>query len=423
MSILSWLGKRIGLGLSDRGFWATWYGGETWAGEPVSPETAMQVSAFWALVRLHAQTIGTLPLGFYERMPDGSRKTRDDHDLARIIGDTPNADHTAVEFWEGVVGCLCLFGNAFAEKAMQGRRLIALTMLNPPQMTVTRDASGALRYRYSEGAKVREFREDQIFHVRGFGLGGDIGLSPVAYARQSLSATRATDRAAAQHFANGMRPSGWLKYKGGILKPEQREQVRKNIIAPMQGAENSGNTAVLEGDFDYTQATIPPETAQMLESRGFNVEDLCRWFNTPPVLIGHSSPGQTMFGSGVEQVMRGWYTLGLNPLLVRIEKAIKRSLIAAEERGKLYAKFNVEGLLRADSAARAELYWKLVQIASLTPNQVCELEDFPKFEGGDVRLVNTTLQPLDQAGQKSATQPAQPEAPATPQQRKLEVVK
>lgn len=229
-------------------------------------------------------------------------------------------------------------------------------------------------------------------------MGGDIGLSPVAYARQTISAARATERAAATIFANGIRPSGWLVYKGGTLDAEQRKQARKNIIEPMTGAENSGKIGILEADFDYKQITIPPKDAELLLTRGFSVEEVCRWLGVPPILIGHSSTGQTMWGSGVEQIILGWLTLGLRPYLTRIEQAIKRSLIVPEDRAKIYAEFNIEGLLRADSAGRGEFYWKLAQLGALTPNQICDKENLPRFEGGDVHLLNQTLMPLEQLG-------------------------
>ena len=248
----------------------------------------------------------------YEKQPAGTRKERDDHPLYRLVHDQPNADHTAVEFWEGVVVCRCLAGNAFAEKTYQGKKLIALTLLSPHAMTVRRNATGALEYRYVYPltGKSQIFTEDQIFHVRGFGAGGDLGLSPISYARQNLSAARATERAAATHFANGMRGSGWLISKN-TLTPDQRELARQKLLEPMSGAENAGRTGILEGDFfDYKQMSIVPEDAQLLETRAFNVEEVCRIFRVPPVLVGHASAGQTMWGTGIEQIVLGWYTLG-----------------------------------------------------------------------------------------------------------------
>lgn len=406
MSILSWLGRRIGL--LDGEFWRAFYGGETWAGETITPETAMQVSAFWACTRLISQTVATLPLSMYERRKDGSRELRGDLPLHKIIHDMPNADSTAVEFWEGMVASLCISGNAFAEKVRNTQgQLIGLTPLCADWVCVERDPKGALRYRYRPVLPFKAERiipEADMLHVRGFGFGGDVGLSPIAFARQSLSAARAVDRSAATVFANGMRPSGWLLYKGGTLTPEQREQARKSIIEPMQGSKNTGRTGILEADFDYKQITIPPEDAQMLQTRQFNVEDVCRWLGVPPILIGHAATGQTMWGSGVEQIMLGWLTLGLRPYLTRIEQAIKRALIPPADREVLYAEFNVEGLLRADSAGRASLYSSFAQNGIMTRNEIRAKENLPRQEdGGDELTIQVNLQPLS-----AVLDPAQP---------------
>ena len=397
-------------GLTDGRIWTTFFGGQSWAGKPVTPDTAMQVATFWACVRLLAQTIATLPLGFYQRRTDGGRDTAGGHELYGLLHDSPNADQTSCEFWEGLAAHLLIWGNAFAEISRSGDRIVALDLLRPDLMSVHRDRDGTLIYRFSDPRGLREFREADIFHVRGFGFGGDLGLSPVAHARQTLGATIATDEAAARTFANGLRPSGWFNYKGTtLLTKEQREQAKAVLIEPYQGSENAGKVGILESaaGFEWQQVNIPPKDAEMLATRAFHIEEICRWFGIPPILVGHSPQGQTMWGSGIEQVMLGWLTLGLRPYLTRIEQAIKRQLIAPAERATLYAEFNVEGLLRADSTGRAEMYSKLMQVAAITPNQIADRENLPRFDGGDVHLVNSTLVPLHLAGQRPGrVQPA-----------------
>ena len=428
MSILSWLGRSIRL--TDRSFWSAFYGGETWAGEPINPETAMQIAAFWACVRLIAQTIGSLPIGMYRTQADGSRANANDNDLYKLIHDAPSADHTALEFWEGVGTCLCLAGNSFAEKTYQGTgstgRLVAMELLNPAFVSVKRRSDGSYYYSYADPVRgARDIIEDNMFHIRGFGMGGELGFSPISFARQSLSANRATEHSAASTFANGMRPSGWIVYKGArVLTQAQREEATKNLINPMTGAGASGKTGILEGDFDYRQMTIPPEDAQLLETRAFGVEEVARVFGVPPVLIGHASAGQTMWGSGIEQMVIGWYELGLRPYLSRIEQAIKRSLISPVDRAAgIYAEFNLEGLLRADSAARGEFYWKMIQIGAMTPNEVCDKENLPRFPGGDRHYINTTLAALDDTGKIMLPLPAAAPTQPAPAAAPLRVVK
>lgn len=414
MSLLNWIGAKIGLRSTE--FWRAYYGTDTWAGEVVSSDTAMQVAAFWACVRLIASTIGTLPVNIYERMPDGDRKLRDDLPLFKVVHFSPNADQTAVTFWEGMALAICLGGNAFAEKFINGAgELVSLHPLPFNCVLVERTTNGTLQYRYSDplrNGQVRIIPEANMMHVRGFGLGGDLGLSPIAFARQTLGAARGAERASAAIFANGMRPSGWLVYKGGVLSPEQRDQAKKTLIDPMQGAGNTGKTGILEADFDYKQITIAPEAAQMLESRAFSVEEVCRWYGVPPVLVGHASAGQTMWGSGVEQIMIGWLTLGLRPYLSRFEQAVARSCIPPEQRQQFYAEFSTDSLLRGDSAAQAALFSVLAQNGIMSRDEIRAKMSLPKVPGGEVLTVQVNLTPLDKLGQQP-TAAAAPVAPAT----------
>lgn len=403
MSLLTWLGKRVGL--TDSAFWRAYFRTETWAGEDVSPDVAMQVAAFWACVRLIAQTLGTLPLNLYERQADGSRKVLADDQLHKLVRVTPNGEQTPMEFWEGMGANVCLHGNSFAYKvpAASGQGVIALDPLIPDCMTVERTVPGngkrgVLQYRYRDplrGSVERIYKPDEILHIKGFGFGGDVGLSPVAFARQSLGSARAIERTSASMFANGMRPSGFLVYKDGTLDEKQREQVRKSLIEPLTGSANAGKIGVLEADFDYRQMTIPPEEAQMIQSRQFSVEDICRWFGVPPILIGHAAAGQTMWGSGVEQILLGWLTLGVTPYLNRFMQAADRALLSSTDSGRKFYAFDVEALLAADSAARSKLYTDYVQNGIMTRNEIRAKLNLPKEEGGDLLTVQSQMVPLE----------------------------
>lgn len=439
MSLLSWLGQRIKL--THTKFWSTFLGGDTWAGEPVTLESALQIGAFYGCVRLYAQTQSTLPRTVYERLPDGTRKARPDHPLSRLISEEPNADQDACEFWEGMLAWQNARGNAFAEKIYRANdnQLIALNPLDPRFVSIERQPNGSKNFRYAPpGEPVRNLLEGKVFQLRDFNFGGDYGLSVLDLARQSLGITQATERSAGAHFANGMRPSGWLVYKGGTLEEDQRELARQNLINPMIGAGNTGKIGLLEGEFDYRQMTIPPENAQLLESRRFSVEDVCRWYGVPPILLSHASQGQTMWGSGIEQILLGWYVLQLRARIVKHDRALKRQLMTPEEKRTLYIETNADGLLRGDTAARWESYWKALQTGAMTPNQVCDKENLPRWVGGDRHFINTTLAPLDEDGipikaspeighnggppLDEDEEPQGQQPPPRPQQRRLEVV-
>lgn len=376
--------------------------GENWAGRPVTVETALQLSPAMACVRLNAETVATLPIGVFERNRDGSRAPAD-HRLYEIIHDSPNADQTAVEYWEGQVAALCLWGNAYSEKVMSasGDRLVSLQPLPAGATRPYRTSDGALRYRFTDRGKMEDVPQEKMFHIRGFGLGGDIGLSPIAYARHTIGIASATEEAAGRTFGQGLRATGIFTTPPG-MNDTQRKAFHENFVKPAEGAENEGKQIIMPPGFDWKAINIPPKDAEMLLSRRHSIEEICRWFRVPPVLIGHSQEGQTMWGSGIEQIMIGWLTLGLRTYLKRIEAAIQKQLFLATERSRFFAEFNVEGLLRADSAARASFLSTLVQNGLLTRNEARALDNRPPLPGGEVLTVQSNLLPLDQLGEAQA---------------------
>lgn len=390
MAVFSWLARGLGLTPQEgSGKLLSAMGYEpSDSGESVSVDSALQLATVWACVRLISETVATLPLFLYRKGPRDSREIAVNEPLYAILHDSPHADFTAVEFWEGVVASLCLWGNAYAEKQMIGGRLVGLDPLRCDLVEVVRERNGARRYRYHDPNGRRELSEDQVFHVRGFGNGGDVGLSPISFARHSLGTAKAADRTSAKMFANGIRPTGVLEMDQ-VLKPEQRQAVKDNIVAPMAGSQNAGGVFVLEAGMKFHAVTINPHDAEMLASRGFHVEEICRWFRVPPVMVGHGEK-QTSWGTGVEQQMIGFLTFALRPYLTRIEQAIRRSLIPPEQRSTLYAEFAVEGLLRADSKSRAEFYSKALgsggSPAWMTVDEVRGLENWPAM-GGDAAVL------------------------------------
>lgn len=394
-----WRERPLGLQPADDGMWAAFHGsGENFSGEHVSSHGAMQLSAFWACARLISETIATLPISVYERAPNGDKRPVSDHPLYALLHDSPNADQTAVEFWEGRSLGLCTGGNGFAEKTTANDgRLISLERM-PADTTVTRNDDGSLEYRFYDRGKQETLPEAKVFHIRGFG-DGDVGMSPVSYARQTLGLTKATERQAGQTFSKGLRSKGFFIMPPAArpLTPEQRTDAKRTLVDANSGA-NAPWAGILEGGVDFRSVNITPRDAELILSRRFNVEDVCRWLGVPPILIGHASQGQTMWGSGIEQIMLGWLSLGLRSYLIRIEQAAKKRLMSPADRARgLFVEFAVEGILRADSAARAELLSKMVQNGALMPNEWRRKENLPPVLGGDQLFINSTLVPIDQA--------------------------
>lgn len=392
--------------LRDGSFWSAFFGAENWAGKQVGPDSAMQISTAWSCVRLIAETVGTLPFGIYKRDGDKPRPAPE-HELNAIIHDTPNSDQTAVEFIEGLAMRLCLYGNSYCEKKLAGGRVVALTHLPIGTKPVMKD--GKRFYRVPNKPQSEDLPEERVFSVRGFGDGGPEGLSPIAFARQTLGISIAADETTAKQFGNGLRPSGFLSVDQ-TLKPEQRMQLQR-VMGEFVGSTNAGKLMILEAGMKYSQLTMPPQDAELLTSRRFNVEEICRWFAVPPILVGHAGQGQTMWGTGIEQIMLGWLTTGLRPYLKRIETAVNKRLLSVTDRPNYYSKFNIEGLLRADSIGRAEFYSKMAVNGVYTRNEIRGMEDLPPLDGGDVLTVQAQLIPIADIGKLASGRVPQPLPP------------
>jgi HK97 family phage portal protein len=410
MSLLSWVGKVIGL--RDGQFWSTFYGGETWAGRPVNEENSLQLSAWWRSVRLYADVVGALPLKLYERKDNDDRVQVRDHPVAVLIGLDPNQDQTAQEFISGIAGGLATLGNGYAEKRYVGKSLAALELLPyDTQPDRTHNKEGELEYRYSDRGKMVWLPRDKVLHVRGFSIGkSDVGLSPLAAGRQGLSIALATEEAAGKTFSQGMRASGF--FTGPKLGKEQRADFTKTFIDPVLGNDAKAHYGILEAGFDFKPLNIPPKDAEMLLSRRFNVEEICRFMGVPPILVGHAQDGMTAWGTGVESIINQWLTSGLNSFLRSIETSINKRLLLPEERRRFYAEFERNALLRIDSAARAEFISKMIQNAQMTPNEGRRTDNRLPMPGGDQLLINSTLIPLVDAGRPRAQLP--PPAAPTP---------
>lgn len=402
----SWVGQKIGLGAQDAGFWRYWGGGDNYSGKSVNQATALQLSTVWACVRLLAETIATLPLNLYaiDRQKKASIAYGDQ--LYTILHDSPNGDMTAVDFWESIMAAILLWGNAYCRKDRLGTGdLVGLTPLRPELMLPFRDRdSGDMVYRYSAPAGRIDYDTSDIFHVKGFSLDGLVGLSPIAFARNSMGAAMAIEEASAVTFARGMRPAGVLSTEQ-ILKKDTRDAIETKLTEKFAGAMNAGKVFVAEAGLQYKQVTMNPEDSQMLESRSFSVEELCRWYRVPPFMVGYTEK-TTSWGTGLEQQNIGFLTYSLRPYLKRIEQAIWKSLISPNMRPTRFAEYNLEGLLRADSKGRAALYASAAQNGWMTRNEIRDKENVPRCDDANANklTVQSNLLPLDDLGKNPPAQ-------------------
>ena len=385
-ALLNWLG--VPISLTTGTFWEEWFGTSS-SGKVVTADKAIQLSAVWACVRLLSESISTLPLKIYVRQPDGSRKAATDHPAYSVLCRRPNSEMTPSRFMLMVVASICLRGNAFIEKKFIANRLVSLVPLLPQNMVVKRLDSGALEYTYTEKGLQRVIPIKNIMHIRGFGLDGVCGMMPMKAGRDVIGSAMAVEESAAKIFEQGLQSSGFLTAEQA-LNDEQRERLRE-YMAKFPGSKNAGKIMVLEGGLKYQGVTMNPEDAQMLESRAFSIEEICRWFRVPPFMVGHTTK-QSSWASSLEGMNLQFLTHTLRPLLVNIEQEIGRCLLDSDD--EVFAEFSVEGLLRADSAGRAAYYTSALQNGWMSRNDVRRLENMPPIEGGDIYTVQLNLTQL-----------------------------
>lgn len=388
--------------------------GATTAGKTVNEMTAMQTTAVYACVRILAESIASLPLHVY-RYEGGGKVRAPEHGLFYLLHDSPNDDMTSFVFRETLMTHLLLWGNAYAQIIRDGNgRVKELYPLSPNKMTIERDDNKRRWYIYTEGndsnpnlpATQIKFWREEILHITGLGFDGVQGYSPIAMARNAIGFTLACEEFGAAFFKNGARPSGILEHPGLIKDPAR---LRESWQAAYGGSDNAGKVAILEEGMKYQQISIPPEDAQFLETRKFQIAEIARIFRVPPHLIGDLD--RATF-SNIENQSLEFVRYTLNPWVVRWEQALNKALLLPSEKGNYFMKFNVDGLMRGDYASRMQGYATARQNGWLSTNDIRELEDMNPVsdeDGGNLYLVNGNMIRLNdsknfaaEAGDKNA---------------------
>lgn len=397
MSWLDFLSRR------SQKFWSAYYGGRNSTGKPINQETALTVATAWSCVRALAETAGTLPYFLYQRQKDGSREIATAHPLYKMLHVAPNPDQTARDVWEAVTGCLALQGNCYGLKQILDGKTVGLELLDPRNVQVTRNPSTyRLEYTFNFRGKVYErVGSELIVHWRGFTLGGDMGLSAVHYGANVLGIAMAADDAAGQQFRSSANGTGFIQ-SPKVLDKDQREQF-KTRLQEFQANESSSKIMLLEGGFEWKTFGFNPNDLQMLQTRGFSIEQVCSLFRVPPFIIGHQEKS-TAWGTGLEQTVQSFITFALMPYLDKIAKRNDRALLSgADIAAGYYTEFETKGLLRADSTARANLYASGAQNGWMTRAEIRELENMPRVEGSDELTAQSNLVPLDKLGEVAAS--------------------
>lgn len=393
--------------------------GRTTSGKPVNERTAMQTTAVYACVRILAEAVASLPLHVYEYQDDGGKKLVYDHPLYYLLHDEPNPEMTSFVFRETLMSHLLIWGNAYAQIIRDGAgRVLGLYPLLPDKMEVQRDDKGNIYYVYSrnsdENPMFKEYgniklKAEDVLHIPGLGFDGLIGYSPIAMAKNAVGMTLACEEYGASFFANGANPGGVLEHPGVLKDPSK---VRESWNSVYRGVSNAHKIAVLEEGMKYQQIGIPPEEAQFLETRKFQINEIARLYRIPPHMVGDLDKSSF---SNIEQQSLEFVKYTLDPWVIRWEQSLQRSLLLPGEKGKYFIKLNVDGLLRGDYQSRMNGYAVGRQNGWFSANDIREMENMnpiPDEEGGNLYLINGAMTKLADAGAFAKTDAGQQNAPA-----------
>lgn len=365
----------------------------SYAGKAVTESSARQVSAVYACVDLIAGAVASLPLPIYERTDTGRREIA--HDYYWLLNESANDELSAAAFWTYVIESQLFHGDGFAEilrPSITSNRMIGLRPHHPANVQpYRRSEDGALRYRITpdtrfdrSGAAPYTLDPADMLHFTGAGFDGLRSVSPITYAaRQAIGTAMAAEEFSGRFFATGARPDIVLESDAKI-DSEQVKLLRTTWTQRYGGSENAAaGPVVLSGGLKMKQLSLSAEDSQLIATRGFQIEDITRFFGVPPHMIGHTDKN-TSWGAGVENMGRGFVKFALRRRLNGIEQELNRKLWPS--RARYFTRFNVSDLERGDLKSENEALRIAIGRAGepgwMTPDEVRLIKHLPP-KGGD----------------------------------------
>ena len=373
-------------------YWYRPVGTTSLAGVRVDADTALKLSAVWACVRIISESVASLPLPIYRVRPDGGKERDTGHPLYDRLQYQPNAWQTA-QMWRQQMTTSALLRGAGFSRLVAGPRG-ANTWIEPLHadwLTIPSKPGEAYTYR-QPGQQAETIRADQVFRLDGLTLDGVRPCSVIEYARESMGIGLAAEQYAGRVFSQDGRPRGVLEHPGK-LSQDAATRLKESWQESYAGLGNAHKVAVLQEGLKFNPISVTPDDAQMLASREFSVEDVCRWFGVPPHMVG-STAKVTSWGSGIEQLSIGFVTYTLLPWLKRWEQSARRDLIF--DKANVFAEHVIDGLLRGDQKTRYEAYAIGRQNGWLSVNDIRRLENMNPVQGGDVYLQPLNMAPVGQ---------------------------
>lgn len=379
------------------------YGGRvTRSGAAVNWRTALDVTTVLACARVIAEGIAQVPFKIY-RESGKTRLPATAHPLYFLLSRRPNRWQTSYEFRETMGLHLALCSNAYAYISRVGSRVIELIQFEPQWVTVERDAAGVVTYKVAPpNSEPRLFAAEDIWHVRGPAWSSHVGMDAVHLAREAIGLALSTEEAHARLHSNGVRPSGMYSVEG-TLTDVQQKQLTKWLEEAYAGSHNSGRPLVVDRAAKWTSQAMTGVDAQHLETRKYQVEEICRAMRVMPIMVGYSDKASTY--ASAEQMFLAHVVHTLSPWYERIEQSVDAQLLGdADVVSGYYSCFEEEGLMRATPSTTADYLLKLVNGGLMTPNEgraVLDLNPDEEYASDELRIpvnvVADTSEPPDAA--------------------------
>lgn len=369
------------------------------AGVRVTEETALTYAAFWACVRVISDALAVLPMHAYRKRPGGGRDEATDNVVDWLCHTQTNPETPAFFFRQTILAHALVWGNGYAEIERDAAgRVVWLWQLTPDRVEPDRNDAGDLVYIVANPDRTRTvLPAEDVIHLRGLGFDGLVGYSVVRMAARAIGIGIAGDEAVTSFYANDSTPGGYLKHPQR-LQEQAKKNLQESFYRKHGGPDKRRTMAILEEGMEWVQVGMPPEDAQLLQTRQFAPVDICRIFKVPPHKIGDLS--RATF-SNIEQQETEFVVDCLMPWAVPLEQEINSKLFGIKQKGSLFVKHNFNGRLRGDSAARAAFYGQLFDRGVFSVNDICEMEDRnPVGPEGDKRFVPLNMQLLERAGEE-----------------------
>lgn len=351
---------------------AEWFGGAgSYTGLSVTPDTAMKVTAVHRAVTILAQTYASLPLGVYRQLDNGGKERDRSHPLDQVLTKRPNRWQTSFEWREMMAGHFALRNRCYSEIIATGGQAVAeLVPLHPDRVRPFRAPDGRLAFEYQpqDGAS-RIILQNEMHYMHGLTTGPDgiTPLSPVACCREAIGLALATEEHGARLFGNGTRLGGVLTMAGRLKDDTARETLLKSWRQAYSGVRNTGRTALLEDGMEWKSLGMNNEDAQFIESRKMQIGEIARIWGVPLHMLAEldRSTNNNIEHQGMEFV-----THTVRPGAVRKEEAMERDLLSGASAKTHCIYFDLDGLMRGDSAARATFNGSMLQNGVFSRNEV-----------------------------------------------------